>query len=520
MSSDTLRKLDAATQRFDAAFRAQAPSGEPESLAWPMPQPLTAKVAPEPYPADALPETIRAAVEEVAGFVQAPLPLVAGSALAALSLAGQAHNDVQRAEKLQGPVGLFLLSIADSGERKSTCDGFFATPIRQYEAEQAEDAKPGLERYKAELDAWTAERDGLLSAIKAASSKGRDAGKLKADLARTQGDKPEAPRVPRLLLGDETPENLAWTLARQWPSAGVLSSEAGLIFGSHGMGKDSVLRNLALLNVLWDGGTHSVGRRTSESFAVRGARLTLGLQVQETALRDFFERTGTLARGTGFLARFLVAWPESTQGQRPFREPPANWPRLARFHARITDILRTPAPVDADGGLSPALLAMAPNAKAAWIAYHNTIEAELADGGELRDVRDVAAKTADNAVRLAALFHLFEGGAGALSLDAFQGASRIAAWHLSEARRFFGELALPAELADAARLDAWLIGYCQRERTHLVPKNGTRQYGPLRDGKRLDAAIRELCDLDRLRLIQDGRRLTLKVNPALLEVGP
>ncbi|NJD06940.1 MAG: DUF3987 domain-containing protein [Methylococcaceae bacterium] len=79
---------------------------------------------------------------------------------------------------------------------------------------------------------------------------------------------------------------------------------------------------LALLNVLWDGGMHSVGRRTSESFTVRGVRLTIALQVQETTLRTFFEKSGGLARGTGFFARFLITWPESTQGFRPFSDPP------------------------------------------------------------------------------------------------------------------------------------------------------------------------------------------------------
>ena len=98
-------------------------------------------------------------------------------------------------------------------------------------------------------------------------------------------------------------------------------------------------------------------------------------------------------------------------------------------------------------------------------------------------------------------------------------ASRIAAWHLNESRRFFGELALPAELANAARLDSWLIEYCRRERTHLVGKNHTRQHGPLRDGAALDAAIRELADLDRVRLVKEGKRLTIQVNPALVGVA-
>lgn len=492
-----------------------------EGQSWPEPQPLAAKVAPEPYPIDALPKTIRAAVEEVAGFVKAPLPMVASSALAALSLATQAHVDAKRAERLQGPVGLFLLTIADSGERKSTCDGFFTSAIRQYQEEQAEAMKPAIKEYQAAIAAWEAERDGILSAIKGAGKLGKPTDKLRADLAEMQGDKPEPPRVPRLLLGDETPENLAWGLAKHWPSAGVVSAEAGIVFGAHGMSGDSVMRNLGLLNVLWDGGSHSVGRRTSESFTVKGARLTVALQIQEMTLRSFFDRSGGLARGTGFLARFLVAWPESTQGFRPFTEAPENWPHLATFHKRIAAILANPVPIDEDGALSPALMMLAPEAKAAWVAFHDAIESELASGGELYDVRDVASKSADNAARLAALFQIFEDGmGGAVGLECFESASRIAAWHLNESRRFFGELALPAELADAARLDTWLVDYCRREQRHSVSKNHVRQHGPLRDGARLDAAIRELAELERLRLLKEGKRLTIQLNPALVGVTP
>ncbi|WPL19889.1 hypothetical protein Thiowin_05038 [Thiorhodovibrio winogradskyi] len=242
-------------------------------------EPLARPGVPEPYPVDALPERVRAAVSEVQGFVKAPLPLVATSALSALSVAIQAHVDVARADKLTGPSSLFTLVIADSGERKSTVDGFFTAAIREYEAKQAEAMKPELEDYRAKLAAWEAERDGYLAGIRQASKAGkRDQVKSnQLSLQDLEHSKPAEPRVPRLLRGDDTPEALAWSLAKQWPSAGVLSSEAGVIFGAHGMGKDSVMRNLALLNVLWDGGQHDVGRRTSESFTVKGARFTAAL---------------------------------------------------------------------------------------------------------------------------------------------------------------------------------------------------------------------------------------------------
>ncbi|MFP6558343.1 DUF3987 domain-containing protein [Paraburkholderia sp. B3] len=129
-----------AIQAKREAFFTRASAVADDPPAWPQPQPLTVRVEPEPYPVDALPPAIRAAVEEVQCYVQAPLPMVACSAHAALSVAIQAHVDVQRDSRLSGPVSLFVVVIADSGERKTTCDSFFMRAIRDYEREQAEAA--------------------------------------------------------------------------------------------------------------------------------------------------------------------------------------------------------------------------------------------------------------------------------------------------------------------------------------------------------------------------------------------
>lgn len=496
-----------------------ATGGDPDGNSWPEPQPLAVKVEPQPYPLDALPDTIRAAVIEVQGFTKAPIPMVASSALAALSLAAQAHADAKRAEKLHGPAGLFLLTIADSGERKSTCDGFFTKAIRDYEEAQAEAAKPALKDYKAAFEAWEAKRSGIKDNIRRLAKGSKPTLGVESELRKLEHDKPKPPRIPRLLYADATPEALAYGLAKQWPSGGVVSAEGGIVFGSHGMGKDSVMRNLAMLNQFWDGNNLTIDRRTTESFTVKGARLTVALQVQEPTLREFLKQSGPLARGTGFLARFLVAWPESTQGNRLFTEAPVNWPNLSAFNRRIAAILDQPAPISEDGTLNPPMLAMTEDAKAAWVDFHDAIERRLASGGELYDVRDVASKSADNAARLAAQFRVFSSTTCNIQIADIESASRIAAWHLNESLRFFGELALPPELADAARLDTWVIAYCRKAQTVSVGKNYVRQHGPLRDSKRLDAAIRELENLERLRLIKFGKRLIIHLNPALVKEG-
>lgn len=487
---------------------------------WSTPLSLLAKIEPMPYPLEALPKTIRDAVEEVSAFAQAPIPLIASSALAASSLAIQAYVDVKRAEKLTGPVSLFLLTIADSGERKSTCDGFFMKAIRDYETLQAENAKPLIKDYKANLKAWEAKCAGVKDKIRTLSKGSASTYDQEIMLCDLERNKPEEPRVPRLIYGDATPEALKWGLAKSWPSGGVISSEAGLVLGSHGMGRESVMRNLATLNQLWDGADIATERRTSDSFTVHGARFTMALQVQETTLRSFCESAGGLARGTGFFARFLVAWPESTQGERFFVDAPNNWPALEKFNQRISDILSQETSIDESGGLSPMLMPLAPDTKMAWKKFHDSVEAKLKAGGELYDIRDVASKIADNAVRIATLFQVFEYGVNsAIELCSFERAAKIASWYLHEARRFYGELALPEEQVDAVQLDNWLITYCREKHTTIVPRREIqRNITPsrLRKTTALNAALEVLIEADRARFIENGKRKEIHVNPALI----
>lgn len=496
---------------------------------WPDPDPLIVRLDAVPYPVDALPDAVRCAVEEVQRFTRAPMPIVASSALSALSLAIQAHVDVQRADKLSGPVGLYLLTVADSGERKTTCDGFFTQSVRAYEAEQAEAAKPKLKDYRASFKSWEAKINGTKMKIQQLTKAGKPTTDAEQALHDIEHTEPEPPRVPRLLYADATPEALKWSLAKGWPSGGIVSSEGGLVLGSHGMNKESVMRNLSTLNQLWDGVKITTDRRSSESFTVRGARLTIGLQVQAAALRAFFDNSGGLARGTGFLARFLLAWPESTQGLRPFVEPPPAWPALETFNRRLTDILNDTVKIDEDGGLTPTMLTLSPEAKAHWIAFHDQIEEKLSPGAELCQVRDVASKIADNAARLAALLQVFcpriskISGISFSSIDkAFlEAACRIVAWHLSEAQRFFGELSLPVELSAPALLETWIIELCTRTSKREVAVSHIQQYGPssLRERAKLEPVLRVLNELHHIKIEKKDSRRVITVNPKLLPGG-
>lgn len=496
---------------------AQVAVAEAKSNGWIKPSSILQDSESAPYPLDALPSGIGDAVREVVDFVQCPTALAACSALSALSVSAQHLANVRRAEGLISPVSLYTLAIAESGERKTSVDKHFTSAISTWESIQAELASADVKRYKVEHDSWTMQYDGLKQKIKETAKAQKPTDSLTSQLHQLKDVEPLPLRVPRLIYGDSTPEQLGYSLAKCWPSGAVLSSEAGIVFGGSGMTGDSAMRNMALLNVLWEGGTHTIDRRTSESYKVTGARLTMGLAVQSDTVRAFFDNSKQLARGTGFAARFLIACPASTQGTRFFKEPPKSFPKLSAFNARITQLLdKVPMLTDV-GGLEPLTLDLSPEAKEVWIDFHNQVEMELRNGGEMVDARDVASKAADNVARLAALFHLYEWHSeGQINAEFVKAATVIVTWHLYEARRFLYQIATPSHINNAIKLDAYILRFCHDHKTNQVNKNHVRRHGSIRDKKLLDEAISELVEANRIRVIIDNRTSIIEVNPDLL----
>jgi hypothetical protein len=485
---------------------------------WDDPEPLAQIGKAEPYPVDALPPVISAAVREVQAYVQAPMAMVAGAALGALSMAAQGLVDIDRDSSLTGPCSLFRLTIAESGERKSSCDGYFSRAIEQWERDRAAELAPAVAEAEDKLAAWSAERAGVLEAIKLAAKKKQPADDWQAKLVAMDASKPKPVQVPVLRRGDSTPEALGFQLATEWPSAGIMSSEAGVVFGSHGMGDASLQRNLALLNILWDGGSLPVARRTSQSYTIDGARLSMALQTQEASLRAFVDGGKGLARGMGFFARFLMAWPESRQGSRPYCEAPA-MPAVTRFNGWVRGLLDRALPLDCMGRLVPTRIALDPEAKAVWVAYHDGVEARLRPDGDLSDVRDVASKTADNAARLAALFHCLQhGDEGEVSADDMQRGCTLAEWYLGQSQRLFAGLLLDPAINAAAMLDSWLAAWCDSEGVRSVPTGEVARLGPgsLRAKDHWSAALSVLERHNRPRLFEHGKRKLIAVNPKLL----
>ena len=128
------------------------------------------------------------------------------------------------------------------------------------------------------------------------------------------------------------------------------------------------MKVLADLNRFWDGKPIHVDRRQSESYLIDGVRLSVSLMIQEPALREFFRQSKQLARGTGFLARFLISWPSSMIGQRFYKDPPKGWPALSAFHQRMEHLLSKSLKID--GRVTrTATLELDDQARNRWISF-------------------------------------------------------------------------------------------------------------------------------------------------------
>jgi putative DNA primase/helicase len=492
-----------------------SPAGIPQICAnWPEPLPLVCKLDAKPYPVDALPEIVRNAVTEVRDYLQSPVALIAMSALAAASTAVQGLADVRRDARLCGPSALYLTAVAQSGERKSSADGFFSKAISDFELERGREMASEVRASQAAHDGWAERMDGVKAAIKTLARKGGDATERQVDLDALSKAEPKLVRVPSIFHTDDSVESLAFDLANKWPSGAIISSEAGIVLGGHAFGTESILRGLAAKNIFWDGSSYRVSRRTSENFTVRGVRLTIFMQLQPEALMSFYAKSGSLTRGVGFWARHLLAWPQTTQGTRNYVAP-GPMPALDTFSKRIGDLLRLPMAVDDDGALTPPALEMDAEASNAWICAHDEIEAALAPNGDCADIRDVASKAGDNIARLAAIFHVLEHGvSGDINTNAINAAAEVVVWHLHEARRFFGQLSTTPTLNAAEVLQSFIASHGGTVTSREISRNGPHS---LRGGE-WEAALTALISTHRARKKPNGRQgFTVELNPQILD---
>lgn len=418
------------------------------------PQPLLRDIPPgADYPAHAL-GPLRQAVEAVQDITQAPIGIAAQSALSVASLAVQGFADV---ETLGGdsPCSLFCLTIAESGERKSSCDRLLMRGVRDHEQAQANVYRDAAADHEVAREIWTGKRKRMLAEA-AGNDKAKATG-AEADL-RSLGPEPRPPLLPSVTAQEPTFEGLLKLYQAGRPALGLFSDEAGGFIGGHAMNSDNKLKTLAGLSQLWNGDTVNRIRSGDGASSYPGRRLAMHLMAQPVAARPLM--ADPQASGQGFLARFLITEPPSAIGTRTRRgHDVASDGAVSAFTARLGDVLATPMPTsDNPQELTPARLPLSGGARELLWRFYLAVEQAQAPGRPMEHVRAYASKSAEQAARIAGVLTLWADlAAPEVTPQAMGWGIDLAQFYLTEAQRLAEAGLVSDDTAKAERLRQWLL---------------------------------------------------------------
>ncbi|MEO1724056.1 MAG: YfjI family protein [Pseudomonadota bacterium] len=442
--------------------------------------------APEPYPVDAM-GSLRPAAQAIHDMTQAPVAIGAQSVLGVAALCVQGLADV---ETLHGstPASLFLLTVAQSGERKSACDKLAMAAVREFETELGEISREDGVRHLNALDIWSQRRKEIINTAK------KDPDGASADLDAL-GPEPEPPLFATIVSGDPTLEGLVKHMGRLRPALGLFSDEGGSFVGGHAMNSDNKLKTVAGLSKLWDGAPIDRWRGGDGVALFPGRRLSAHLMAQPVAAAGLL--ADPIANGQGFLARFLLTEPCSAIGTRlRVGHDRASEIALEAFKTRAAALLRAELPMK-DGArneLRPPLLALSDPARSVLQAFALQVEKEQAKGGQLETVRPFASKAAEHAARIAAVLTLFaDERAAAVSGETMAQATTLAAYYVNEAARLTDAATISEEAAAAEKLRKWLIEVWPER---MISVTDATQFGPgdLREARRIRKLFKILIE--------------------------
>lgn len=430
---------------------------------------------------------------EVHLITQAPKHLIWGSFLSALASASQGLLDVEIKPGLTVPTSLFILTIAKSGERKSTVDNLLSKPLLAINAKINDFNQKEEATYQSEFDRWNIKRKLIQKKYKKYLTVNIDdasTSQLESDLTLVHENKPKATLMTNIMYQDITIDALLANLTRHQPNTILSSSDAGHILNKLNY------QYLSYINQLWDGDTIQIERKKEGEIIIKDARLSISMMIQPQAFADIFNQKKRI-RETGALARMLVIHGRSTQGRRFYSE--INEKRyLTSFYQRINEIYQE-STARSVCGIERLHTVMAPSAKEKWIAFYNEVEQELG-GGELSDIDDFASKISNNIARIAALLHYYQHRNTEICDVCMKQAIDFGYESIRVFKSLFGEKTIEEkakELADI--LYDWLVKNSRNGKTDFL-KSHIYNYGPnqLRNKENLEMALWRLHNEDEL----------------------
>ena len=418
------------------------------------PQPLQPiHNSPAPYPVHALGSCLSKVVMAIHQKTRTPQAICAQSVLAAVSLIMQSRSDVMLPFGQKRPLSNFFLSIAETGERKSSADSEAIQAIRDYEQALGNDYQSQHDQWKNEQDVWDQERQRILHDKKHnANHQARNA------CLNGLGSPPCEPMLPMLICEEPTFEGLCKLLQKAQPRIGVFSTEGGQFFGGYSMSEDHKLKTVSALSQIWDGVPIKRIRVADGVSILSGRRVSMHLMAQPYIAQKVL--SDPLLKNQGFLSRVLITAPASVAGTRFYQKASSEVNQiLANYTQRFRDILELPLPLaqGRQNELDLPSLNFTPAATKIWIEFHDYVERLIIEGGELEPIRGLANKLPEHAARLAGVLALVENSqATEIDHNNLEQGITLANYYASEALRLVGGCQIPPDLQLAIKLLSWL----------------------------------------------------------------
>ena len=448
------------------------------------------EVPPPDFPVDALGSILGPAAAAIARKVQVPVAIAGQAVLATAALVTQGLRDVMMGYGQKRPISIFALTVAESGDRKSSADNEAQWPIEKYERVLREEYEREMILWRIRHAAWTGEKK------KIEGSRGKDSNYAsRQQMLEKLGPEPERPIYPFLTVPDPTIEGLvkAWADAR--PSLGLFSAEGGTFFGGHGMSSDHKLKTSAAYSGLWDGTGIRRVRAGDGVHLLSGRRLSAHLMVQPEAAREFLN--DELIKSQGFHSRFLLCAPPTLAGQRLSRPmDEADEQAIRDYEKCILKIfgMRLPLAENKRNELDPPVIVLSPAARAEWVAFSDHVETQQAPDAALSSVKAFASKAAEHATRIAAVITLLEEpDAMEIGLQAIQSGIEITDFYLQEAVRIAEGSRIAPGLMRAKKLYDWMLAHHSGQfiKKRDIARNGPK---PVRPKPEMETALRTLID--------------------------
>jgi len=453
------------------------------------PIPLTREVdKQEQYPVHAM-GILAPIVEAIARQNQVPISMAAQSVLAVASLATQSHVDVSLPFGQRKPTSLFFVTIAESGDRKTSSDHEAMRGVHRHEAMLQEKHNLEFSDWQHACTAWKIKKTKI-----EAAAKSKDYSAIKNEL-KSLGSEPKKPTLPFRIIADLTYDGLTRALECSHPSLGIFTNEGGMFLSGHSMNEDNRVRTASALSEAWDGKSIKRMRAADGVSIYPGRRICVHLMVQRTIATDFI--ADNVMRGQGILSRILMSAPDSL-GDRFYKEPRnEDILTINRFEEKIFSLLESRSQVGPHGELTPRTLRCSADAKECWIAFHDNIERQISPDREMAEYRDIGSKAAEQAARIAAIFQFIEDPAvDQISIDAMANATELMNWYLKEADRIISGFNTPPDITEAQKLLKFITNECLKKGCNQLSVSQIMQMGPrsLRHKKPLDRAIRTLVE--------------------------